>query len=105
MRAKVRELVRCGADQIKFATTGGASGRSRQRPTGPGVTHWMRQRRWLTRPQPWDAAPSATRWGAPAYLLLSRAGAGSIEHGCYLATDPDMLKMMADQGTFFNSDV
>ena len=27
VRAKVRELVRCGADQIKFATTGGASGR------------------------------------------------------------------------------
>jgi imidazolonepropionase-like amidohydrolase len=28
-------------------------------------------------------------------------GVGSIEHGCYLAEDPDLLKMMADNGTFF----
>jgi imidazolonepropionase-like amidohydrolase len=26
---------------------------------------------------------------------------GSIEHGSYLAEDPDLLKMMADKGTFF----
>ena len=30
-----------------------------------------------------------------------KGGAGSIEHGCYLADDPDLVKMMADQGSFF----
>ncbi len=33
--------------------------------------------------------------------MAIEGGAGSIEHGCYLAEDPDLLKMMADQGTFF----
>ena len=39
--------------------------------------------------------------GGTGLPIAIKAGAGSIEHGCYLATDPDMLKMMADQGTFF----
>jgi imidazolonepropionase-like amidohydrolase len=32
--------------------------------------------------------------------MCVEAGAHSIEHGCYLAEDPDLLKMMADQGIF-----
>ena len=100
VRAKVRELIRCGADQIKFATTGGASGRP-----GNGrwirPTRWTKQRPWWTRPPRWDAARLCHAVGGTGLPIAIKAGAGSIEHGCYLATDPDMLKMMADQGTFF----
>ena len=64
-------------------------------------TRWTRPRHWSTRPLPWDAAPLCHAVGGTGLPIAIKAGAGSIEHGCYLATDPDMLKMMADQGTFF----
>ena len=32
--------------------------------------------------------------------MCIEAGTGSVEHGCYLAEDPDLLKMMADKGIF-----
>ena len=100
VRAKVRELVRCGADQIKFATTGGASGRPGNGPLDQAYA--LDEAKALV-----DEAASLGRStlchavGGTGLPIAIRAGAGSIEHGCYLATDPDMLKMMADQGTFF----
>lgn len=39
--------------------------------------------------------------GGPGLTMGVKGGAGSIEHGCYLADDPDLLKMMADNGSFF----
>ena len=39
--------------------------------------------------------------GGPGLRMAVKAGVGSIEHGSYLAEDPDLLKMMADKGTFF----
>ena len=33
--------------------------------------------------------------------LAIEAGVDSIEHGCYLDEDPDLIAMMAEQGTFF----
>ena len=33
--------------------------------------------------------------------MCIEAGVGSVEHGCYLAEDPDLLKIMADKNTFF----
>ena len=100
VRAKVRELVRCGADQIKFATTGGASGRPGNGPLDQAYA--LDEAKALV-----DEAAALGRStlchavGGTGLPIAIRAGAGSIEHGCYLATDPDMLKMMADQGTFF----
>lgn len=100
VRAKVRELVRCGADQIKFATTGGASGRPGNGPLDQAYA--LDEARALV-----DEAAALGRStlchavGGTGLPIAIKAGAGSIEHGCYLATDPDMLKMMADQGTFF----
>ena len=32
-------------------------------------------------------------------------GANSIEHGSYLDQDPDLFKLMADEGTFFVPDL
>ena len=100
VRAKVRELIRCGADQIKFATTGGASGRPGNGPLDQAYA--LDEAKALV-----DEAAALGRStlchavGGTGLPIAIRAGAGSIEHGCYLATDPDMLKMMADQGTFF----
>ena len=100
VRAKVRELIRCGADQIKFATTGGASGRPGNGPLDQAYA--LDEAKALV-----DEAAALGRStlchavGGTGLPIAIKAGAGSIEHGCYLATDPDMLKMMADQGTFF----
>ena len=33
--------------------------------------------------------------------MCIEAGTNSVEHGCYLGEDPDLLKMMADNGIFF----
>ncbi len=100
VRAKVRELVRCGADQIKFATTGGASGRPGNDPLDQAYA--LDEAKALV-----DEAAALGRStlchavGGTGLPIAIKAGAGSIEHGCYLAAGPDMLKMMADQGTFF----
>ena len=100
VRAKVRELVRCGADQIKFATTGGASGRPGNGPLDQAYA--LDEARALV-----DEATALGRGtlchavGGAGLPISIQAGAGSIEHGCYLAVNPDWIKMMADQGTFF----
>ena len=100
VRAKVRELVRCGADQIKFATTGGASGRPGNGPLDQAYA--LDEARALV-----DEATALGRGtlchavGGTGLPISIQAGAGSIEHGCYLAVNPDWIKMMADQGTFF----
>ena len=100
VRAKVREMVRVGADVIKFATTGGASSRQGHGPKdiafgSDEVKALVDEARALGRKTMCHAL------GGPGLRMAIENGAGSIEHGCYLAEDPDLLKMMADKGTFF----
>ena len=100
VRAKVREMVRVGADVIKFATTGGASSRQGHGPKdiafGPDeVKALVEEARALGKKTMCHAL------GGPGLRMAIEGGAGSIEHGCYLAEEPDLLKMMADKGTFF----
>ena len=99
VRAKVREMVRVGADVIKFATTGGASSRPGHGPmdvefTPAEVAALIEEARILGRNTMCHAV------GGPGLRVAVEAGAGSIEHGCYLADDPDLIKMMADKGIF-----
>jgi imidazolonepropionase-like amidohydrolase len=99
VRTKVREMSRVGADVIKFATTGGASSRPRHGPrdiefTPAEVRALIDEARALGLPTMCHAV------GGPGLRMAIEAGAGSIEHGCYLAEDPDLAKMMADQGIF-----
>ena len=99
VRAKVREMVRVGADVIKFATTGGASSRAGHGPKdieyGPEeVRALVEEARALGRKTMCHAV------GGPGLRMCIEAGVGSVEHGCYLAEDPDLAKMMADQGIF-----
>jgi imidazolonepropionase-like amidohydrolase len=99
VRAKVREMCRVGADVIKFATTGGASSRPGHGPLdiafGPSeVKALIEESKALGRRTMCHAV------GGPGLRMCVEAGAHSVEHGCYLAEDPDLLKMMADKGIF-----
>ena len=99
VRAKVREMARVGADVIKFATTGGASSRTGHGPKdiafGPQeVRALVEEARALGRKTMCHAL------GGPGLRMCIEAGVGSVEHGCYLAEDPDLLRMMADKGIF-----
>lgn len=99
VRSMVREMVRVGADVIKFATTGGASSRQGHGPKdiafGPDEVAALV-----------DEATSLGKLtmchalGGPGLRMCVEAGVGSVEHGCYLSEDPDLLKMMADNNTF-----
>tara|TARA_Y100000590_G_scaffold248353_2_gene279063 strand:+ start:216 stop:1445 length:1230 start_codon:yes stop_codon:yes gene_type:complete len=99
MRAKVREMVKAGADVIKLATTGGASSRP-----GLGPKDMVIGRDEI------DALVSEAHHlgkkvmchalGGPGLRNAIEAGVDSIEHGAYLDEDPELLTIMADKGIF-----
>jgi imidazolonepropionase-like amidohydrolase len=100
VRAVVRSMVRAGADAIKCATTGGASSR---RGHGPRDAAFDRdEMRVLV-----DEAHALGRkvmchaLGGPGLRLGIEAGVDSIEHGSYLAEEPELFAMMAERGTVF----
>ena len=99
VRAKVRQMARVGADVIKFATTGGASSRPGHGPLdiafGPSEVRAL-----IAEAQALGRRTMCHAVGGPGLRMCVEAGAHSIEHGCYLAEDPDLLKMMADNGIF-----
>src|SRR2546426_9526506 len=97
VRAVVRAMVRAGADAIKCATTGGASSR---RGHGPRDAAFTRdEMRVLV-----DEAHALGRkvmchaLGGPGLVLALEAGVDSIEHGCYLAAEPELIALMAERG-------
>ena len=100
VRNVVRTMVRAGADVIKCATTGGASSRPGH---GPKDVAFSRDEIMALV----DEAHALGRrvmchaLGGPGLRLAIEAGVDSIEHGCYLDEDPDLIPMMAAQGTFF----
>ena len=100
VRSMVREMVRVGADVIKFATTGGASSRQGHGPMdiafGPDEVRAL-----VDEATAQGKLTMCHALGGPGLRMCIEAGVGSVEHGCYLADDPDLLKMMADNNTFF----
>lgn len=100
VQAVVRTMVRAGADVIKCATTGGASSRAGHGPKD--IAFNMDEMRALV-----DEAHALGRkvmchaLGGPGLRMAIAAGVDSIEHGCYLDEDPELLAMMAERGTFF----
>ena len=100
VRSIVREMVRVGADVIKFATTGGASSRQGHGPMdmafGPDEVKAL-----VDEAKAQGKLTMCHALGGPGLRMCIEAGVGSVEHGCYLADDPDLLKMMADNNTFF----
>ena len=100
MRAKVREMVRAGADVIKTAVSGWG------RPTrglGPGD-------RIMTREE-LDALVDEAHvlgrrvmchvFGGVGLRMAVEAGVDSVEHGSYLNRDPELLDIMARNGIYF----
>ena len=100
VRATVRELARVGADVIKYFSTGGASARP-----GFGPKDYIFGRDEIQALV--DEAHALGRramchaLGGPGLRMAVEAGTDSIEHGAYLDEEPDLIKMMADKGTFF----
>ena len=100
MRAKVREMVRAGADLIKTATTGGASSTA-----GLGPKDMLFERDELDalvdEAHKRDCRVMCHALGGPGLRAGIEAGVNSIEHGTYLDEDPDLLKMMVDKDVYF----
>ena len=100
VRRVVRTMVRAGADVIKCATTGGASSRAGHGPRDAAFD--LDEMRALV-----DESHALGRrvmchaLGGPGLRVALEAGVDSIEHGCYLDEDPELIPMMAEHGTFF----
>lgn len=100
MRAKVREMVRAGADAIKCATTGGASSTA-----GLGPRDLLFEREELEALV--DEAHKRGRrvmchaLGGPGLRLAVEVGVDSIEHCSYIDEDPELAPMMAEKDIFF----
>jgi len=96
VRRVVRTMIRAGADVIKCATTGGASSRAGHGPKDPAFT--VDEMRALC-----DEAHTQGRkvmchaLGGSGLRLAIEAGVDSIEHGCYLDEDPELIPMMAER--------
>ena len=100
VRRVVRTMIRAGADVIKCATTGGASSRAGHGPKDPAFT--LDEMRALC-----DEAHTQGRkvmchaLGGSGLRLAIEAGVDSIEHGCYLDEDPELIPMMAEREIVF----
>ncbi len=100
VRTTVRAMVRAGAGVIKCATTGGASSRAGHGPKDAAFN--ADEMRALV-----DEAHALGRRvmchavGGPGLRRAIEAGVDSIEHGCYLDEDPELIPMMVERGIFF----
>jgi len=96
MRAKVRELIRMGADVIKVATSGGVLS-PRDKPTHAHFR--LEELKVLV-----EEASAAGIWvmahaqATPGIKNAIRAGIRSIDHGIYL--DDEAIEMMLARGTW-----
>jgi imidazolonepropionase-like amidohydrolase len=96
-RAKVRELVRAGADFIKVAVTGGVSSPRRE----------PRQRLFteeeliaiVDEAHAWGRPVACHALGGPGLLSALRAGVDTIEHGVWL--EDEAIAEMVRRGTWY----
>jgi imidazolonepropionase-like amidohydrolase len=99
VRNVVRTMVRAGADVIKTATTGGASSRAGHGPLDAAF-RLAEMEALVTESHALGRRVMCHALGGPGLRTAIEAGVDSIEHGCYLDEDPDLLNRMAGQGTF-----
>ncbi|MAG34841.1 MAG: aryldialkylphosphatase [Dehalococcoidia bacterium] len=97
VRAKVREVLRCGADVVKVATTGGVYSPT----TEPTHTKFAPEELAVIVQE--AAYRDGTRvmahaHGAGGIKNAVRAGIHSIEHGTYI--DEEAIELMLERGTF-----
>jgi imidazolonepropionase-like amidohydrolase len=96
----VRAMARAGADVIKCATTGGASSRPGHGPKDIAFTK-DEMRALVEESHALGRRVMCHALGGPGLRMAIEAGVDSIEHGCYLNEDPELIAMMAERGTFF----
>src|ERR1700730_11689103 len=100
VRDVVRTMVRAGADVIKTATTGGASSRPGHGPLDAAFSLPETQA-LVTESHALGRRVMCHALGGPGLRTALMAGVDSIEHGCYLDEEPELMARMAAQGTFF----
>jgi imidazolonepropionase-like amidohydrolase len=100
IRTTVRTMVRAGADQIKCATTGGASSRAGHGPRDSEYT--LEELKVLVEEShALGRRVMCHALGGQGLRVAIEAGVDSIEHGCYLDEDRELIPMMAEKGIFF----
>jgi imidazolonepropionase-like amidohydrolase len=97
VRNVVRRMVRAGADVIKCATTGGASSRPGHGPRDAAFDA-DEMRALVDESHALGRKVMCHAIGGPGLRRALEAGVDSIEHGCYLDEDPDLIAMMAERG-------
>src|SRR6202047_1353782 len=100
VRPVVRRIVRAGADVIKCATTGGASSRPGHGPRD-GAFNLDEMQTLTEEAHALDRRVMCHALGGRGLHVAIEAGVDSIEHGCYLDGEPELLDMMAERGIFF----
>src|SRR5215813_7902258 len=99
-RTIVRTMVRAGADVIKCATTGGASSRAGHGPKDQAFDR-DEMRALCDEAHALGRKVMCHALGGAGLRIALEAGVDSIEHGCYLDEDPELIPMMAAKGVFF----
>jgi imidazolonepropionase-like amidohydrolase len=99
VRRVVRTMVRAGADVIKCATTGGASGRTGHGPRDQAFER-DEMRALVDESHALGRRVMCHALAGAGLRIALEAGVDSIEHGCYLDEDPELLPMMAERGIF-----
>ena len=100
VRPVVRRVVRAGADVIKCATTGGASSRPGHGPTD-GAFNLDEMQALVDEAHALDRRVICHALGGRGLRIAVEAGVDSIDHGCYLDEEPELLDKMAQRGIFF----
>ena len=100
VRPVVRRVVRAGADVIKCATTGGASSRPEHGPRD-GAFNLDEMQALTEEAHALDRRVMCHALGGRGLRVAIEAGVDSIEHGCYLDQEPELLDQMAQRGIFF----
>src|SRR6185503_16956082 len=100
VREVIRTLVRAGADVIKTASTGGASSRSGHGPRAAAFTQEELQA-LVAESHAQGRRVMCHALGGPEIRTALLAGRDTIEHGCYLDEEPELMARMAGEGTFF----
>ena len=100
VRPVVRRVVRAGADVIKCATTGGASSRPGHGPMD-GAFNLDEMQALVEEAHALDRRVICHALGGRGLRIAVEAGVDSIDHGCYLDEEPELLDGMARKGIFF----
>ena len=100
VRSVVRRVVRAGADVIKCATTGGASSRPGHGPHD-GAFNLDEMQALVEEAHALDRRVICHALGGRGLRIAVEAGVNSIDHGCYLDQEPELLDAMARKGIFF----